>query len=73
MAHFKGHRVKVHEGEVVFDGAVDINEIKRELQNLRSRRKALSDKVEIIERAIKEISVEEAELADVMREAGEKV
>jgi len=71
MAHFKGHKVKTHEGEVVFDQPVDIGEIKKAILVLRERRRALREKRDKFEQAMQRCALEENELTDLLAEIGE--
>lgn len=75
MAHFKGHKLTVAEvdgaKEIRFEDALDVNDLKKELKTLGDRRKALGAKVAMLEKAMKDIAAEEAELTDILKDVGE--
>ena len=63
---FKGRKVRNIGGELRFDDAVDLAEVRAELDQLSERRRALAAKVELLEDAMKKIALEEAELTEIL-------
>lgn len=66
---FKGRKVRSIGGEMRFDDAVDLAEVRAELESCGERRRALRAKIDILEEAMKKIALEEAELNEILDEA----
>lgn len=72
MAHIKGHRLEIKDGEAVF-APPDKSLLNAELRATRERLKELQKKTEVFNALISELRTEESELAELLREIGETV